>query len=62
MAELLQLRVNTINHHLKEIYSECELLAEATIRRYLIVQTEGMRQIAHGVTGMIVTHRGTPIL
>jgi hypothetical protein len=31
MAELFQLRVNTINHHLKEIYSDGELLAEATI-------------------------------
>jgi hypothetical protein len=49
LGELFQIRVNTINHHLKEIYSEGELLAEATIRRYRIVQTEGSRQITRKV-------------
>jgi hypothetical protein len=45
MAELFQIGVNTVNHHLKEIYSDGELRPEATIRRYRIVQTEGSRQI-----------------
>jgi hypothetical protein len=45
MAELFQIGVNTVNHHLKEIFADGELQAEATIRRYRIVQTEGSRQI-----------------
>ena len=49
MAELFQIGVNTVNHHLKEIFAERELLAEATIRRYRIVQTEGSRQIGRDV-------------
>ena len=39
LSELFQIGVNTVNHHLKEIFSERELPAEATIRRYRIVQT-----------------------
>ena len=49
MSELFQVGVNTINHHLKEIFSEGELLGEATIRSYRIVQTEGSRQITREV-------------
>lgn len=46
MAELFQVGVNTINHHIKGIYADGELPPEATIRRYRIVQIEGERQIA----------------
>lgn len=49
MSELFQIGVNTINHHLKEIFSEGELQAEATIRSYRIVQIEGSRQITREV-------------
>jgi hypothetical protein len=49
MAELFQIGVNTVNHHLKAIFSEGELRPEATIRRYRIVQTEGPRQITREV-------------
>lgn len=49
IAELFQIGVGTVNHHLKAIFSEGELQAEATIRRYRIVQTEGARQIARDV-------------
>ena len=49
MAELFQIGVGTVNHHLKAIFAEGELLAEATIRRYRIVQSEGIRQIAREV-------------
>ncbi len=45
MAELFQIGVNTVNHHIKEIYDDAELLPEATIRKYRIVQTEGTRQV-----------------
>jgi hypothetical protein len=45
IAELFGVGVNTINYHIKEIYKEQELLPEATIRKYRIVQMEGKRQI-----------------
>jgi hypothetical protein len=45
MAELFQIGVGTVNHHLKAIFSEGELQAGATIRCYRIVQNEGARQI-----------------
>lgn len=49
MAELFQIGVGTVNHHLKAIFAEGELAPAATIRRYRIVQTEGGRQIAREV-------------
>jgi hypothetical protein len=49
MAELFQIGVGTVNHHLKAIFAEGELAAGATIRRYRIVQTEGGREIAREV-------------
>lgn len=49
MAELFQTTVPNINQHLKAIYDEGELSPEATIKRYLIVQTEGQRQVSRHV-------------
>jgi len=49
MADLFQIGVGTVNHHLKAIFAEGELQAAATIRRYRIVQDEGVRQIAREV-------------
>jgi hypothetical protein len=49
MAELFQIGVGTVNHHLSAIYAEGELAPGATIRRYRIVQTEGIRQITRDV-------------
>ncbi len=49
MAELFQTTVPNINQHLKAIYDEGELSPEATIKRYLIVQTEGARQVSRHV-------------
>ena len=49
LAELYQVGVNTINHHIKSIYEDGELLPEATIRQYRIVQTEGARQVGRQV-------------
>jgi hypothetical protein len=49
MAELFQIGVGTVNHHLKAIFAEGELPSGATIRRYRIVQNEGVRQIAREV-------------
>jgi len=45
MAALYDVTVSAINQHLKRIYSDNELSREATIKKYLIVQTEGDRQI-----------------
>lgn len=45
MAELFGVEVNTINYHLKEIYSTGELIEEATIRKIRTVQPEGNRQV-----------------
>lgn len=41
MAELFEVEVNTINYHLKEIFSSGELSEEATIRKIRTVQPEG---------------------
>jgi len=38
--------VNTVNYHLKEIYSSGELMEKSTIRKIRIVQKEGMRDVA----------------
>ena len=45
MATLFDVEVNTINYHLKEIYKSHELIEEATIRNFRIVQQEGKRQV-----------------
>lgn len=45
MAELFQIGVNTVNHHLKELYEDGELQREATIRKYRIVRSEGGREV-----------------
>jgi hypothetical protein len=45
LSELYQVSVPTINEHIKNIIEEGELDAEATIRNFLIVQTEGQRQV-----------------
>ena len=43
LAELFQVRVPTMNAHLKNIFAEGELDPAATIRKYLIVRSEGNR-------------------
>jgi len=49
MSELFQVTIPTINEHIKTIYADGELEAEATIRKFLIVQTEGSRQVKRPV-------------
>ena len=43
MATLYDVTVPEINQHLKRIFSDRELESEATVKQYLIVQTEGER-------------------
>ncbi len=45
MAELFGVEVNTINYHLKEIFSSEELTEDSTIQKIRTVQTEGNRQV-----------------
>ncbi len=49
IAKLFGVEVNTINYHLKEIFSTGELQTEATIRKFRIVQTEGSREVTREV-------------
>lgn len=49
LAELYQVSVPTINEHLRNIYDESELLADATIRNFRIVQIEGTREVSRSV-------------
>ena len=49
MAELFGVEVNTINYHLKEIFSTGELNEPATIRKIRIVQKEGTRDVSREV-------------
>ena len=46
IAELFPVTVPTVNEHLKSIFDEGELAAEATIRKFRIVQIEGARVVA----------------
>lgn len=50
IAELFDKTVPTINEHIKNIYEEEELSTEATIRNFLIVQTEGKREVSREVS------------
>jgi hypothetical protein len=49
MAELFNVDVRTISEHLKNIYSQQEIIPEATIRKFRIVQKEGNRDVARDV-------------
>ena len=49
IAELFQIAVPTINYHLKNIYETGELAEGATIREYLIVRSEGSREVARPI-------------
>ncbi len=45
MAELYQVSTRTIREHIINIYSDHEQIPEATIRKFRLVQTEGIRQV-----------------
>lgn len=49
LAELFETSVPNINLHLKAIYAEGELAEAATIKSYLMVRTEGTRQVTRPV-------------
>jgi len=49
MATLYDVSVPTINQHLKRIFGDNELERGATVKKYLIVQTEGNRKVRREV-------------
>ncbi len=50
MSDLFNVEIQTINYHLKEIFSSGELGEKSTIRKFRIVQPEGGREIARDIT------------
>lgn len=49
MSDLFQITVPTINEHIKNIFAEGELSGGTTIRKFLIVQSEGSREVSRSV-------------
>lgn len=49
MGELFQVSIPTINEHIKTVYEDGELTPGATIRKFRIVQNEGIRQVSRMV-------------
>ena len=49
MAELYDVTVAAINQHIKRIFDDGELSQDPTIKKYLIVQTEGSRQVSREI-------------
>jgi hypothetical protein len=49
MGDLFQVSIPTINEHIKTIYEDGELTSGATIRKFRIVQKEGIRQVSRMV-------------
>jgi len=49
LAELYQVNVKTINEHIQNIVEDGELLPDATIRKFRIVQIEGSRNVEREV-------------
>ena len=49
MGELFQKDVRTINEHIQNVFAEGELQREATIRKFRIVQPEGVRSVEREV-------------
>ena len=49
MATLYDIDVRTINEHIQKIYNDSELIEDATIRNFRIVQKEGTRKVERNV-------------
>ena len=50
MATLYDVSTAAINQHIKKVYEDSELEPNATIKKYLIVQNEGTRQVSREVS------------
>ena len=49
MAELFDKDVKTVNEHVRNVFSEGELIRDSTIRKFQIVQKEGNRAVERDV-------------
>ena len=49
LSTLYNVEINTINYHIKKIYSDNELTEDSTIRKFRIVQKECNREVARDV-------------
>ena len=49
MSVLYNVDVANINQHIKKVFDDNELMTEATIKDFLIVQTEGSREVAREI-------------
>ena len=49
LAELFQTTKNNISQHVKNIFEEGELTQNATVKKYLTVQKEGMRKVSRDI-------------
>ena len=49
MSDLFQVTVATINEHLKNLVGDGEIDTNRTIRKFLIVQAEGKREVSRQV-------------
>ena len=49
LSALYKVEINTINYHIKKIYSDNELMEDSTIRNFRIVQKEGNRDVSRDV-------------
>ena len=49
MSDLFQVTVAAINEHLKNLANDGEIDANRTIRKFLIVQTAGKREVSRQV-------------
>ena len=50
MADLFNVKVNTVNHHISEVYEVGELKQDSTIRSYRIVRCEGSRDVEREIS------------
>lgn len=53
MAELFGVSVPAINQHVKNVYQEGELSEAATVKKNLIVQSEGSRKVQRNVIASV---------
>ena len=49
LSTLYNVEINTINYHIKKIYSDKELTEGSTIRKFRIVGKEGNRNVSRDV-------------
>ena len=49
LAVLYGVEIPTVNYHIKKVFADSELQPDATVRKFLIVQSEGDRQVSREI-------------